>query len=56
MIISEKQIMQLILGLHDLIRTVWDVDNIHPEGKIKIYIHLLQEIVDQQSSEFKKVE
>lgn len=55
MIISEKQIMQLIMKTDKFMRKLWDCDNFVPYGEMKETMDLLQQIQNQQSEELKEI-
>ena len=55
MIISEKQIMQLMFGLQNIMSRLLDLDNHALDPNVEGYIGLLNDIVSQQSEELKEV-
>lgn len=56
MIISEKQVLRIIIACNEMMRMLWDIDNMEPCVKIKNYSDLFNEILNQQSEELKVIE
>ena len=55
MIISEKQMLRIMFYFNDMLRLLYDVDNMEPHGKAKDCLDLFCEIIEQQSEELKDI-